>query len=173
MAGFWLTNKRITDLNIRHIYGGPEATGTHRLLKNSRTFSLRNKEKEEKKAEALQRRAMRRLFDANSRGEYVVPRAPAFRELDQEGINDIVNRLNHPKTAPALRRSLSTKSSSEASESSKQKSRPLSEKELSDVSLRLHSHETHMSRMRSGKGFRPPPPRTGTQSANVSFRSAR
>lgn len=173
MVGFWLTNKRITDLNIRHIYGGPEATGTHRLLKNSRTFSLRNKEKEEKKAEALQRRAKRRLFDANSRGEYVVPRAPAFRELDQEGVDDIVNRLNHRKSAPALRRSQSTKSSNEDSESSRQKPRPLSERELSDVSLRLHSHETHMSRMRSGKGVRLPPPRASSQSTSVSFRSAR
>ena len=158
MAGFWLTNKRITDLNIRHIYGGSEAPGDNRLLKNTRTFSLRNKEKEKQRAEALQRRIDKRLFDANSRGEYVVPRAPAFRELEVEEIDEIVNRLNHPKSAPRLRRSQSAKSPSGTGEPIQQRPRPLSERELSDVSLRLHSHQTHMSRMRSGKGVRLPPP---------------
>ncbi|XP_061163946.1 uncharacterized protein LOC133173051 [Saccostrea echinata] len=157
MAGFWLTNKRITDLNIRHIYGGPEPFGKHKIAKVTRTFSLRTKEKEEQKSEALQRRMRRRLFDANSRGEYVVPRAPAFRELDQEGIEEIVTRLNHPKSAPALRQSLSSKSSSEESDCAK-KQKTLSEQELNNVSIRLHNHETHMSRMRSGKGDRFPLP---------------
>ncbi|XP_062580980.1 uncharacterized protein LOC134242851 [Saccostrea cucullata] len=156
MAGFWLTNKRITDLNIRHIYGGPEPFGKHRITKVTRTFSLRTKEKEEQRTEALQRRMRRRLFDANSRGEYVVPRAPAFRELDQEGIEEIVMRLNHPKSAPALRQSLSSRSSGEENNSAK-KQKTLSEQELNNVSIRLHNHETHMSRMRSGKGDRFPP----------------
>jgi hypothetical protein len=159
MAGFWLTNKRITDLNIRHIYGGPEPVGKHKMRKVTRTFSLRTKEKEEQKVEALQRRMRRRLFDANSRGEYVVPRAPAFRELDQEGVDEIVARLNHPKSAPLLRRSQSTKSSSEENECA-QKPKTLSERELSDISVRLHNHETHMSRIRSGKGVRYPLPRS-------------
>ncbi|XP_048756654.1 uncharacterized protein LOC125667279 [Ostrea edulis] len=157
MAGFWLTNKRITDLNIRHIYGGPEPVGKHKMIKVTRTFSLRTKDKEEQRIEALQRRMRRRLFDANSRGEYVVPRAPAFRELDQEGVDEIVTRLNHPKSAPPLRRSQSTKSSTEESGGG-QKSKTLSERELSDISIRLHNHETHMSRIRSGKGVRFPLP---------------
>lgn len=166
MAGFYLSNNRITAQNINHIYGGPKA-----LLKSPRetkTYYLRCKEKEEERAEAVRRKAKRLFYERGSDGEYVVPKAPAFKGVDHNSVEEIVTRLNRPKTALSCHHQSTqwTKKDKRDVRSSK----PRTEKDLTNIFSRLHCQNTYMSRVRSSCGGRLPPP--GRQSAIKRSRSA-
>lgn len=165
MAGFYLSNKQITGQNIKYIYGGPKPFLKLKSPRETKTFQLRSKEKEEDRVEETQKRMRRRLFDSNSRGEFVVPKAPAFNEVSQNSVDEIVTRLNRPKTAPICHGSHKKDTKKEKKQVT---AKALTERDIKNISSRLHCHETYMSRVRNSRGVRPPPPsrRSALERAN-------
>lgn len=166
MAGFYLSNNRITAQNINHIYGGPKTS--LKSPRESKTYYLRCREKEEERAEALRRRARRPFYEQDSEGKYMVPKAPAFKGVDHNFVEEIVTRLNRPKTALSCHHQNTQKTKNEKREA--RSSKPKTEKDLTNIFCRLHCQNTYMSRVRSSRGGRLPPP--GRQSAIKRARSA-
>lgn len=168
MAGFYLSNNRITAQNINHIYryGGPKAS--QRSPRESKTYHLRCREKEEERTEAVRRRAKRLFYEQDSEGKYVVPKAPAFKEVNHNSVEEIVTRLNRPKTALSCHHQNAERTKKEKRET--RSSKPRTEKDLTNIFCRLHCQNTYMSRVRSSRGGRLPPP--GRQSAIKRARSA-
>lgn len=166
MAGFYLSNNRITAQNINHIYGGPKAS--LKSPRESKTYYLRCREKEEERAEAVRRRAKRLFYEQDSEGKYVVPKAPAFKGVDHNSVEEIVTRLNRPKTALSCHHQSTQRTKKEKREA--RSSKPKTEKDLTNIFCRLHCQNTYMSRVRSSRGGRLPPP--GRQSAIKRARSA-
>ena len=154
MAGFYLSNNQITAQNLKYIYGGPKPFLKLNSPRETKTFHLRCKEKEEERTETVRRRARRRFYERDARGEYLVPKAPAFYGVNHEVVDEIVNRLNRPKTSPTCHLARDRDREKKRVKTAK----PRTERDLSNIFSRLHCQDTYMSRVRSSRGVRPPPP---------------
>ncbi|XP_046567470.1 uncharacterized protein LOC124275834 [Haliotis rubra] len=131
---FSLTFQSILDNNIRHIYSG---TPSNMAYRHSKEYPNMDQLRQQKDNQYLKDYVLR---VSEYRADYrcLVPRAPAFRILSRHEVDDIVERLNTPRSRNA----------DKDEQKPRQGERQVSKEEAEAITERLYGNVTKATTVR-------------------------
>lgn len=98
MAGFSVTYRKISDLNIKHIYSGFPTEVRYRSGVSASSFNMSDKLRWERQQRQL-RTGHPRDLEYVAEYDAELPKAPALRQLKSREVNRIVARLITPRNS--------------------------------------------------------------------------